>query len=73
MTKQNYWKTSDIKISKDSAGCYTATHKYAGTLIDGNFYDSRAECRRDAVEELNEKQREDEDSAQDYHGIQSEG
>jgi uncharacterized protein YegP (UPF0339 family) len=52
MTTTNHWKTSDIKISKDSVGCYTATHKYAGTLIDGNFYNSRAECRRDAVEEL---------------------
>jgi hypothetical protein len=50
----NYWKTSDIKISKDSVGCYTAEHKYAGTLIDGNFYDSRTECRRDAVQELKE-------------------
>jgi len=51
----NYWKTSDIKISKDSVGCYTAEHKFAGTLIDGNFYDSRTECRRDAVQELKDR------------------
>ena len=56
----NYWKTSDIKIIKDSVGCYTATHKYAGTLIDGNFYDSRTDCRREAVEELRYRKEEDE-------------
>ena len=48
----NYWKTSDIKISTDSAGYMTATHKWAGLLIDSAYYESRAECRRDAVEIL---------------------
>jgi hypothetical protein len=50
----NYWKTSDIKISTDSAGYITAQHKYAGTLLECCFYDSRAEARRDAVEVLKE-------------------
>lgn len=52
VNNMNLWKTSDIKIQKDSVGCYTATHKWAGVLIDGNFYNSRAECRREAVVEL---------------------
>tara|TARA_R110000822_G_scaffold95337_5_gene218112 strand:+ start:1459 stop:1710 length:252 start_codon:yes stop_codon:yes gene_type:complete len=50
----NYWKTSDIKISTDSAGYMTAKHTYAGLLIDSSFYTDRAECRRDAVEGLKE-------------------
>ena len=53
-TNRNYFKTLDIKISKDSVGCYTAEHRFQGTLIDGNFYNSRAECRREAVEVLRE-------------------
>lgn len=48
-TTRNMFKTSDIRMWKDSVGCYTATHKYQGTLIDGNFYNDRNECRRDAV------------------------
>jgi hypothetical protein len=59
-TKTNYWKTSDIKIIKDSIGCYTANHKYAGMLIDGSFYSDRNKCRRDAVEVLKEKKEEGE-------------
>jgi len=51
----NYWKTSDIKISTDSAGYLTAEHAHQGLLIESGFYESRAECRRDAVEVLNEK------------------
>ena len=50
----NYWKTSDIKLSTDSVGCITAEHKYAGILLDGCDYESRAEARRDAVEVLKE-------------------
>jgi uncharacterized protein YegP (UPF0339 family) len=52
---QNYFKTSDIKIQKDSAGCFTAKHKYQGILIDGNFYNSHQECRKEAVEVLKAK------------------
>jgi hypothetical protein len=48
-TMRNEFKTADIKIHKDSVGCYTVTHKYQGVLIDGNFYNSRTEARRDAV------------------------
>jgi hypothetical protein len=52
MKKINYWKTTDIRISKDSVGFYTATHKYAGVLIDGCFYNNRTECRKEAVDIL---------------------
>tara|TARA_B110000093_G_scaffold103674_1_gene111424 strand:- start:1145 stop:1327 length:183 start_codon:yes stop_codon:yes gene_type:complete len=51
----NYWKTSDIKITKDSVGYFDATHKYAGSLIETGFYEDRNECRRDAVKILMEK------------------
>jgi hypothetical protein len=53
--KRNTFKTSDIKISKDSAGAFTVTHKWQGTLIDSDFYDTRAEARKAAVEVLQEK------------------
>ena len=52
---ENYWKTSDIKISTDSGGYMTAEHKWAGLLIDCSFYESRKQCRQDAVEILKEK------------------
>lgn len=45
----NLFKTSDIRISKDSAGFYSAVHKYQGVLIDNGYYENRAECRKDAV------------------------
>ena len=50
----NYWKTSDIKISTDSAGFMTATHKWQGTLIDSGYYESRKQCRADAVDVMKE-------------------
>jgi hypothetical protein len=56
---KNYFKTADIKIHKDSVGCYYATHKYQGDLIDGNIYNTRAECRKDAVQVLREKKEEE--------------
>jgi|TARA_R110002110_G_scaffold309654_1_gene523092 hypothetical protein len=52
---ENYWKTSDIKIFTDSAGYMTAEHKWAGLLIDCSFYESRKECRKDAVVILKER------------------
>ena len=58
MTKTNYWLTSDIKIHTDSMGCMTAEHSYAGTLIDADFYESRTDCRREAVKILKEKKEE---------------
>lgn len=48
----NRYKTSDMKISKDSQGCYSVTHKFQGTLIDGNYYSSRTECQQDAANTL---------------------
>jgi len=55
----NYWKTSDIKISTDSAGYMSAEHKWAGQLIDTGFYEDRKSCRRDAVEMLMEMKEEE--------------
>ena len=50
----DYYLTKDIKISSDNGGCYTATHKWQGILVDCTMYESRTECRRDAVAELKE-------------------
>ena len=66
MKATNYWKTSDIKISTDSAGFMTAVHKYAGVLIDGSDYYTRAECRRDAVEVLMEKKEDEQLTSEGY-------
>ena len=51
----NYYKTSDIKIYKDSQDSYTCEHKYQGTLIDSSWYPSRNEARREAVKILMER------------------
>lgn len=56
---RNLFKTSDIRISTDSAGCMTAEHRYQGTLIDGDYFADRAACRRAAVEVLKEKKEDD--------------
>jgi hypothetical protein len=50
----NKHKSTDIRIHKDSVGCYTATHKFQGVLIEDVFYDDRNECRREAVRVLKE-------------------
>ena len=55
----NYWKTSDISITKDSVGYFWAEHKWAGQLIESGFYEDRKSCRKDAVEILMEKKAED--------------
>jgi hypothetical protein len=54
----NHWKTSDIKISTDSAGFMSAEHKWAGLLIDSGYFNSRGECRREAVLVLKEMKEE---------------
>lgn len=59
MSKTNHFKTSDIKISTDSTGMMTATHKFQGTLDDGTYHASRAECRRQAVKTLKEMKEQD--------------
>jgi hypothetical protein len=46
--------TKHIKISTDSVGAMSAVHKYQGTLIDSDFFESRSDCRRAAVETLRE-------------------
>ena len=48
----NTFKTSDLKISKDSQGMYEASHIYQGYIYDWSYFDSRAEARRAAVEVL---------------------
>ena len=59
--KINTWKTSDIRLHKDSAGYFTAEHVYQGTLIDSHYFDTRNEARREAVVILREFQAEQED------------
>lgn len=56
MKPVNYWKTSDIKVRKDTCGFYTAEHKYQGLLIDSHpFFNSHNDCRREAVKILKDK------------------
>ena len=52
--KTNFWKTSDIKITKDREGFFDATHKHAGDLIVTGNFESRKECRQEAVRNLKE-------------------
>jgi N12 class adenine-specific DNA methylase len=56
--KVNAFKTSDISLHKDSQGNFTAEHKFQGTLIDLDFYETRALARQAAVEVLREMQEE---------------
>ena len=51
-TTRNDWKTSDIQLSKDSQGCYEASHRFQGYLYEGCYFPNRKEARRAAVEEL---------------------
>ena len=60
MKQTNSWLTSDIKISTDSAGYMDAVHKWQGLLIETGYYESRSECRRDAVKVLKERKEEEE-------------
>ena len=53
---KKYFKTSDIRISKDSLGFYDASHKFQGRLYDWVPFPSRTEARREAVKLLREKQ-----------------
>ena len=54
----NIYKTADIKISSDSMGAITATHKFHGVLIDSHMFwantqaESRQIARREAVKIL---------------------
>ena len=52
----NRFKTSDIKIHVDSVGFFECRHKFQGMLIDGAYYESRGEARREAVKVLREIQ-----------------
>lgn len=52
---ENYWKTSDIRITTDSVGAFYSTHKYQGDLIECEFYPDRNSCRRASVKCLKEK------------------
>ncbi len=68
---KKHWKKSDIKIHTDSSGHFTATHKFQGMLIEDEIYDSRADCRRDAVKSLKElkKQKELEALEDEIHAL----
>lgn len=48
----NEFLTKGIKIHTDSMGCMTAEHNIQGMLIDSSYYETRAECRREAVKIL---------------------
>ena len=50
------FKTCDIRISKDCAGFYEASHKFQGYLYEGVSFSSRTDARREAVRLLREKQ-----------------
>ena len=53
LEKINEYKTSDISISKDSAGYYDASHRFQGSLYEGCYFPDRKEARRAAVIDLN--------------------
>ena len=55
MRKENHWKTSDIKLRKDSLGYYDAEHTHAGLLFETEYYPDRNSARRAAVKALKEK------------------
>ena len=48
----NRFKRTDIKISKDRQGCFTAKHLYHGILINSAFYSTEKSCYLDAVDVL---------------------
>ena len=53
---KKYFKTSDIRMSKDCVGFYEASHKFQGYLYEGVSFSSRTDARREAVRLLREKQ-----------------
>ena len=61
----------DIKISTDSLGFRTATHG-GKILIDSALFNSREECRREAVKIVNEMNEEAEAFWQDFEDRKSE-
>ena len=64
----NMFKTADIRIETDSQGCRNATHKHQGVLIDWTYYESRQECRREAVMVLKaRKESGDEPAVTDFY------
>ena len=62
---ENRFKTSDIKLHKDSQSVYEATHKYQGTLYESEFFETRAEARREAVNVLMEMKSDEYDEPDD--------
>lgn len=54
----NGWLVSDITMTTDSEGFISAEHKYQGDLIIDGYYDSQADCKRDAVNVLKDKKEE---------------
>lgn len=49
---RNEFLTSEIRLQKDSQGYFTASHKSQGFLFDWTYFETRADARRAAVEEL---------------------
>jgi len=56
--KPNYWRTADVRLHRDSQGYYEATHPYAGTLFESDYFETRAQARSEAVRILRQKKQE---------------
>jgi len=54
MAKINRYKTSDIRLHKDSQGYYEAKHMFQGVLYESEYFENRNEARQEAVNVLNE-------------------
>ena len=55
---RNLWSASGITLTVDSEGFISADHKHQGDLIIDGEYDTKEECRRDAVNILKDKKQE---------------
>ena len=63
----NGWLVSDITMTTDSEGFISAEHKYQGDLIIDGEYDTKEECRRDAVNVLKHKKHKKQEQAASAH------
>ena len=48
----NKFKTADIRLHKNSVGDYEAWHLYQGTLYEMEYFETRPEARKEAVNVL---------------------
>tara|TARA_B100000795_G_C22528277_1_gene334062 strand:- start:397 stop:615 length:219 start_codon:yes stop_codon:yes gene_type:complete len=64
---RNLWSASGITLTVDSEGFISAKHKYQGDLIIDGEYDTKEECRRDAVNVLKHKKHKKQEQAASAH------